>query len=137
MQKSEVIRAYKIQCTSISTGINGIIKRGINENVPLIIEGVHLIPGRLRDSGILDSYEDNITEYLIYISNPEIHKQRFIQRQKEAPERRLDKYLNNFKEIRWIHDYLVERARRYDQIKIIDNSQSLQEGIEKIFDAYK
>src|SRR3989338_8826737 len=49
VQYAEIIRGYKTQCAAINVGVEGIIKRAVNENIPLIIEGVHLLPGKFRE----------------------------------------------------------------------------------------
>lgn len=132
IQKAEIIRGFKTQCTAISVGIEGIITRSINENVPLIIEGVHLIPGKIRESNVYANCENQCVEYLIHISDQDEHKRRFLQREKDAPDRPIQKYVNNFKEIRWIHDYLSERANRVGSIMMIDNAKELDKGLQQM-----
>lgn len=132
VKKAEILRAYKMQCTSVGVGINGILQRAVTENIPLILEGIHLLPGRVRDFKKYPSYKGRILECLITIENSENHKSRFLKRQEEAPDRKLGKYLDNFQEIRWIHNYIQERAKRFNDIKIIDNSKDLEKGLEEM-----
>ena len=136
IQKSEIIRAFKNQATSINSGIEGVIRRANNENMPVIIEGVHLIPGKLKESQAYAKYSDNIFEFFIYIKDEEVHKSRFLSREKNAPERNIKKYVENFKEIRWIQEYLMQRADRYPEIVQIENSSDVRTGLDKIMQAY-
>lgn len=136
IKKTEIIRAYKNQCSAIDIGIQGLIRRSINENKSMIIEGVHLIPGKFKEYGVVDKFEEKVLEFLVYINSDKIHKERFNQRQLDAPQRQSNKYLQNFTEIRWIHDYLFERAKRYEHIKLINNENSLDNSVKEVLDEY-
>ena len=136
IRKAEILRGYKIQCKAVEVGIEGVIRRAIVENQPLIIEGAHIIPGKFSESSLYKENSDRFIEYLIFISNPDIHRKRFIQREKDAPQREVKKYLKNFKEIRWINDYLVSRAKRFPCIIKIDNIVAKEKGVEKILREY-
>ncbi len=137
-KRLEVIRAYKTQCTAVNAGICAVVRRAINENIPLIVEGVHMVPGKIRDMGAYSQHKDRFMEVLLYIADPEVHRARFEQRQIDAPERPMDKYLTNFREIRWIHDYLVGRPERYciDDISLVDNSGALRTSVDVVLKAY-
>ena len=37
VQKSEILRGYKMQSKPVFTGVEGVIKRAIKENIPLIV----------------------------------------------------------------------------------------------------
>ena len=69
---------------------------------------------------------------MVYIEDAEVHRQRFVKRQQKAPRRSAQKYLDNFREIRWIHDYLVGKAQESTNITLIENGGTSQEGLEKI-----
>lgn len=128
IQQAEIIRGYKNQAQSVGCGIEGIVKRAIKENIPCIIEGVHIVPGKIQDSEFYKNSSDRFIEYIISISEKAVHAQRFQMRQEQAPERSMKKYLNHIREIRWIHDYLVSRSQRYENITQIENSGSFEEG---------
>ena len=49
VQKSEILRAYKNQCAAVNVAIEGIVNRSLNENISLIVEGIHLLPGKLKE----------------------------------------------------------------------------------------
>jgi len=137
VQRAEIIRGYKSQCAAVMVGVGSIIERGIEENIPMIVEGAHLIPGKTRRGSHYKKHKDRFIEFLVYIGNPDVHIQRFVKRQQEAPEREIDKYIRNFKEIRWIHNYMLDRASQYEHIETIDNTGPLKNNLEKILRSYE
>lgn len=136
VKKAEIIRAYKIQSDSIAVGINGVISRAIIENMPLIVEGIHLIPGKFRETDLYKSGKNRLIEVLICIKDEAIHKNRFIKRQEQAPERKMEKYLDNFQEIRWIHDYLIKKASVIGNVMLLNNSDDIQQGLDNLLRFY-
>jgi 2-phosphoglycerate kinase len=130
------LRAYKTQCRAVQRGVEGVLARAIHENLPLIIEGVHLIPGKLELSPVYQQEKENITQYLVHIRNPKVHQERFKQRQHDAPRRKREQYLANFREIRWIHDYLLRKAAHCQRVHVIDNSGSVRESIDTMVRAH-
>jgi len=99
VKKAEIIRGFKTQCGVVSAGIEAAIRRAIEENVSLIMEGIHIIPGKIRESAIYKENYNRFIECIIHIDDSEIHKSRFLLRSKYAPKRVIDKYLHNFTEI--------------------------------------
>jgi 2-phosphoglycerate kinase len=136
VQKAEILRAYKIQCTTVNVGIEGVLQRSVRENIPLIVEGVHIIPGKVRESGFYELCKDRLFEFIVYISENSVHRQRFLSREREAPDRPVEKYLKNFREIRWIHDYLLERANRFESIRKVNNVQSVRNTLDQMLHFY-
>lgn len=127
VKREQIIRGFKFQCSPIQTGIESIISRANDENNDIIVEGVHILPGKINDNNY-----HNITQFHLFISDEKTHRERFLQREIEAPNRKVSKYLENFDEIRLIHDYLGERAKRYNEIVKINNDESLQNGLQII-----
>lgn len=129
VRKAEIIRAYKNQCAAIEVGVEGIIERSVQENCPVIIEGVHLLPGKIKENHLFERYGNRIKEFFVYIESPEIHRDRFQSREHNAPAREMQKYLDHFQEIRWIHDYLTQRANR-SRTRMIRNDGNILSGQE-------
>ncbi len=136
VQRAEILRGYKNQCSAVWVGIEGLLERGFKESIPLVIEGIHLRSGFVSETRHYQSFKDRLLEYAIFISDEEVHRQRFLARQEEAPGRPMEKYTSNFREIRWIHDYLVDRAKRFPSIVLIDNVGSVEETKRKVVRAY-
>ncbi|UCD76559.1 MAG: hypothetical protein JSV91_06460 [Phycisphaerales bacterium] len=133
-KRHEIIHGYKMQCSPIQAAVDRIVKRAIKENRPILIEGVHIQPGRIRETDWYQQMDGRIVELFLYIDDPEVHKQRFIYRQKKAPDRPMGIYLENFREIRWIHDYLLERAERFDDIYRINNVERARDCMKTLLE---
>ena len=125
VRRAEILRAYKSQCSPVWVGIHALLSRSLTENVPVVLEGVHLRPGYLQETVLSDALGDRVREYMVYIKDPAIHRNRFEMRMREAPERLMRKYLDNFAEIRWIHDYLLDRAHNSRDVVLIENGGSI------------
>ena len=135
VKRAEIIRGFKMQSSSVLAGIEGVVRRSLLENTPLIVEGVHLIPGKLRISPVYNQHPNRFFECLIYIDDPHVHQARFSARQEIAPDRSTEKYLGNFREIRWIHDYLIGKARA-SNIPLAENSGALGDGVALLLKEY-
>ncbi len=132
-ESDEVLVGFHQQSLLVSVGVEAMIKRAIQENVNLIINGVHIVPGFID----LEDYPDAcIVKAVITLSNAEEHMQRFIKRQRTAQRREAETYVRNFKSISKIHKYIVECARREDvpTIDNIDTDDSVEEALTYIFE---
>jgi len=129
----EVLVGLHQQALLVNVGVEAIIKRAIQENVNLIINGVHIVPG-LIDMG--DFPGACIVKLVITVSDPEEHMQRFLSRQRSAHERKAKTYIENFKGISKISDYIIECAEM-ENIPIIDNvetDESAEKALSYIFE---
>jgi 2-phosphoglycerate kinase len=129
VQKSEILRAYKTQSRPIIAATKRVIQRALHENISMIVEGVHICPGKLTE--LLQTEDDRVKELFVIIDDEKIHRDRFYSRAREASGRRSANYLNNFREIRWIQDYLESKAVE-NGVQIINNQDSLDSTIKKI-----
>jgi len=136
VRKAEILRGYKMQCETVNIGSRGMIQRAIEENTPLILEGIHIMPGKVNDPKIYGNDTQRFVEYHFFISDKQIHKKHFEQRQKNSPERKISKYLENFEEIRWIHDYLGERANKYENILKIENKKDIELTLDEMINFF-
>ena len=94
------------------------ILRSVEENISLMIDGVHLVPGLID----YEVYSDRayIVPMIITTLNRAKYRERFLRREGDARHRRADRYLNNFDAILEIQDYIIEMAERY-RIPIVEN----------------
>ena len=107
-EEETVLFGYRTQASEVSVGVEAIVERGIKEGTNLVIEGVHLAPEIL-----LNRYRDhpNVCPLVVYLSNEEAHRARFHVRALGTTMRRpAEEYIAHFKEIRQIHDYILESA---------------------------
>src|ERR671933_2518572 len=105
-----VLFGYRAQASQVSVGIEAIVERGIKEGTNLVVEGVHLAP-----EIILNRYRDhpNVCSLVVYLSDEVIHRARFQLRALGTSMRRpVEEYIAHFREIRQIHDYILESAVR-------------------------
>lgn len=123
MFDNPVISGFLEQSRLVLVGVKALIERAIKENISMIIDGVHNIPGLIDPRKIQGAYPVFFvlsTEYM------DAHRSRFISRAEES-NRSASRYLKYFKNIRTIQDYIIEQAEKFD-IPMIDN-HSLDKSI--------
>ncbi|MEK6874300.1 MAG: hypothetical protein AABX52_00965 [Nanoarchaeota archaeon] len=131
LQQEKIIRAFKTQVQAVAVGIQGIIERSPKENSPVIIEGIHIIPRKYPDT-----INKHILQYFIDIPDKSVHRSRFELRATQSPYRKLQHYLENFTEIRWIQDYLRRKAQEAQDTVIIENQGSLDGSVDACMRVY-
>jgi 2-phosphoglycerate kinase len=108
------VPGYREQAAHVATGIEAIVERAANEAKPVIVEGVHVVPGtldaRLRERCVL-------AEALIAVDDAELHRGHFSHRPGARP---AERYLARFEDIRVLQDHLVGRARA-EGVAVIPN----------------
>ena len=96
------IVGYLRQVASVRTGIVAIVERAVTERTPMILEGVHLLPGATKAPGCV------LVEAVVAIEEEDVHRSHFSLRAGDRPATR---YLDRFDQIRKLQRHLVERAR--------------------------
>ncbi|MEO2069303.1 MAG: ATP cone domain-containing protein [Desulfurobacteriaceae bacterium] len=128
-KEQKIIYGFLDQTEKVLTGIEAVINRAIKENVSLIVEGIHLIPG------IFEKLKGRayIIHLILTTLDEEIHKSRFRTREKTS-QRTSKKYLRNFKAIRLIQDFLYKTAleKNIPVIENIDFDETREKAIEII-----
>lgn len=117
-EEETVLFGYRAQASQVSVGVEAIVDRGLKEGTNLIIEGVHLAP-----EIILNRYKDhpNVCSLVVYLSDETAHRTRFHVRSLSTSMRRpVEEYIAHFGEIRQIHDYILESARR-SEVYVVEN----------------
>jgi 2-phosphoglycerate kinase len=127
------IAGYREQADRVGTGIAAIVERAAAEAKPVVVEGVHVVPGgvhpRVRERCVL-------VEALVVVDDPELHRAHFSLRPGTRP---ADRYLSRFEDIRRLQDHLWERARS-ERVAVIDNENvdvTLARLMELVLDAVK
>ena len=125
------ITGYRDQAERVGTGIAAIVERAANEGKPVVVEGVHVVPGgvhpRVRERCVL-------VEALVVVQDPDLHRAHFSLRPGTRP---AERYLAHFEHIRRLQDHLWERARS-EKVAIIDNENvdgALARLMELVLDA--
>jgi 2-phosphoglycerate kinase len=127
------IAGYRDQAERVGTGIAAIVERAAAEGKPVVVEGVHVVPGgvhpRVRERCVL-------VEALVVVDDPDLHRGHFSLRPGIRP---AERYLEHFEEIRRLQDHLWERARS-ESVAIIDNTNvdhTLARLMELVLDAVR
>jgi 2-phosphoglycerate kinase len=125
------LAGFARQAESVSTGVSAIVERACQEGTPMVLEGVHLVPGTLED----DIRERCLpVEVVLVVEDESLHRGHFAMR---GPERPADRYLSRFEQIRKLQAYLVERARA-EGVPVIENvniDRALADVMDLILDA--
>jgi 2-phosphoglycerate kinase len=108
------VEGYRVQAGRVATGVGAIVERSVAERKPLIVEGVHVVPGTLDDAL---RERCLAVEALLVVDDPELHRGHFTHRRGPRPPER---YLERFDDIRLLQDHLVECARD-GGVSVIDN----------------
>ena len=104
-----VLEGFQEQIARVNVGVNAIVRRAVNENLSMVIEGVHLIPEKLSREL---AEKVIVIQVLICTMQEEMHRNRFTVREEKTTERVSQKYLKNFENIRKIQDALIAKARQ-------------------------
>ena len=108
------LHGFAEQAELVGTGIEAIVERAGAERTPIVVEGVHAVPGglspQLRSACVA-------VDALIVVDDEERHRGHFALRGAHRPAQR---YLARFEEIRALQDHLVARARE-EGVVVIDN----------------
>lgn len=118
--EDKVLFSYCRQVECVYEGLMGAIDRDINENINSIIEGICIYPGRLPRS-----YKDRVIEILIDVEDPDKHLAMIKELPKFAPNRNMEKKLQNFDKVRMIRDHLVNRAKKHG-VPVFQNNELLR-----------
>ncbi len=112
------ISGYKSHIETINVGVEAVIERAITEGISVVIEGVHIVPGFIRQD-LMD--KENVIMFTLSLKDEEMHKGRLFSRCREAGTGRpLQRYLDNFDSIRKIQEYTIQQSKIYN-IPIIEN----------------
>jgi 2-phosphoglycerate kinase len=125
------VEGYLTQAQRVGTGVDAIVERAAGEGKPIMVEGVHVLPGGL-DAGLRERCV--VAEALLVVEDPELHRGHFSARPGTRPAQR---YLESFDAIRELQGHLVERARK-EGVPVIANEnvdQSLTALMALVLDA--
>ena len=126
----QVLAGYQLQAQHVGVGIRATIRRSIEEQQSVILEGVHLLPFLLefKQSPPEGAY---VVTVLISLLNPKHHRSRFAARAQESPNRPEVRYLRQYQQIRKIHDYCVTQCNKHE-VEVVNNEQFDTASVELI-----
>jgi 2-phosphoglycerate kinase len=105
-----LLHGFLDQTRNVLVGVNAAIERSLAEGWSTVLEGVHLVPG--MTAPIADAL---VVQCVLAIHSEDAHASHFwIRDIASEGARALDKYLDHLGDIRYLQDYIVERAERED-----------------------
>ena len=105
-----LLHGFLDQTRNVLVGVNAAIERSLAEGWSTVLEGVHLVPG--MTAPIADAL---VVQCVLAIQSEDAHASHFwIRDIASEGARALDKYLDHLGDIRYLQDYIVERAGRED-----------------------
>ncbi len=118
-EHDRLIFGFLTQSKEVLHGVEAVVRRAIKEKVNAIIEGVHLVPGEM---GFLKKYqkEATIVEVMLDVKLKSKHQQHFQSRHLQNANRKKQRYMRYFKEIRLVRDFLVCQAEKND-VPVVEN----------------
>jgi 2-phosphoglycerate kinase len=116
-KRKRVLRGYLSQVQQLGPALTGIINRTLDEAASLVMEGIHLVPGvsvRNKFAGAA------VVQLVLVVEDEEDHRNHFALREQQTNDRRLQEaYLNHFREVRFLQDFLIQQAKA-EGVAVID-----------------
>jgi 2-phosphoglycerate kinase len=108
------IEGFREQAEHVGTGVSAIVQRACAEGTPVVMEGVHAVPGSLDDElrGMCVP-----VEALLVVQDEGLHRGHFSLRSADRP---AERYHAHFEQIRALQEHLVTGAREVG-MPVIDN----------------
>lgn len=100
---------FRAQAEHVGSGVRAIIDRAIRERTPLVLEGVHLVPGILPPDLLRRAL---VVHAVLVVSDEAAHRSHFEMRGEAQSRGPAHRYIEALPTIRKLQDYLVERAQR-------------------------
>lgn len=104
-----ILRGFRDQVARVSVGLRAVQERSAQELLPIVMEGVHLVPGFIGHARLGEVVQ---VPMLVVVEDAQIHREHFSRREGQTNQRRrAARYEENFHQIRVIQDYLMDLAR--------------------------
>lgn len=124
--KVNILKGFKGHVKSVIPGIIQVINRTLSHKRDVIIEGVHILPSELQQF----LRRENIYLITVIVESEKEHKNKFYLRAEQLHHVSVERYFENFEQIRLIQDYLIEESKKYN-IPIFNN-YNMEEVINSI-----
>jgi 2-phosphoglycerate kinase len=114
----DVLAGFRDHVDTVSVGIEAVVERSLKEGISIVVEGVHIVPGFIKNE-LME--KNNVVMFVLTLQDKETHKGRFYSRCRQMWARRpLQRYLDNFFAIRKTQKYFESQATRFD-VPVIEN----------------
>ena len=125
---------FHLQTQPVGAAVRAIVQRAIGERTPLILEGVHLVPGVLGDELAEQAL---VVQLMLVVPDESVHRGHFEMRAEMEARGPVDRYVSQLGKIRKLQDHLVAEARS-DGVPVIDagpRDRVLAEALELVLEA--
>jgi 2-phosphoglycerate kinase len=120
---------FRAQAEHVGSGVRAIIERAVHERTPLVLEGVHLVPGLLP----LELHERALVVHVVLVVEDEaVHRSHFEMRGEAQARGPVKRYTDSLGTIRKLQAYLIERARR-EGVPVLAN-EALDDSLNALLD---
>jgi 2-phosphoglycerate kinase len=107
-----VVAGFLEQARVVLGGVRSLLRRARVEEVDIIVEGVHLVPGAVEH--LVDpASEAAVVPLVIVVDDEERHRSYLLARSQDTARRPPARYLNRFPEIRRIQAEVIRRAEEH------------------------
>ncbi len=133
-EKSRVLRGFLAQARQLDPAITAIIERSVEEDISLVIEGVHLVPGAVAERRVDGA---TVLRVMLFVDDEVDHRRHFAAREMRTAHRLAQPYLDHFDEIRMLHDYMRERSEA-EGVLVVDASDfetAVERCVDHVLDA--
>ncbi|MFT5143168.1 MAG: 2-phosphoglycerate kinase [Rhodothermales bacterium] len=107
-----MVDGYLTQAGEVGVGIEGVFRRAVEEQVSLIIEGVHLHPQMQR--ALAETTEAVVVPVLLATIKKKGLQRQLVGRGLAVKSRRAERYLENFEDIWQLQTFLLSEADQHD-----------------------
>lgn len=122
------------QVEMVNVGLRAVLIRAIKERTSMVVEGVHIVPGMLRNEERELAGDALILPMVVAVRDAELHRGHFLVRERETSGRRaVMRYLKGFDDIRRIQDFVLSQAENEGTL-VVDNV-SIDEAVGTVVEA--
>ena len=98
---------FRLQAEHVGSAVRALVDRAIAERTPILLEGVHLVPGLLPDAVRERAL---VVHAILAVDDEEVHRSHFELRGDAQSRGPTTRYLDSFPTIRKLQGHLVESA---------------------------
>ncbi|MEF8787612.1 MAG: ATP cone domain-containing protein [Planctomycetota bacterium] len=130
--KQQGLYAFQQQVQVVCEGVSAVLKRGVKEGLPMVINGVHLVPGFLNEE-VVGHMPGHLFEFVLQVPDREQHSMFFYEREK-GTRREAKRYTSRMDEIRRLQSFICEAADENNVATVANEEyeQTLQTLVERV-----
>jgi 2-phosphoglycerate kinase len=128
--EQRMLVGFAQQSETVRVGVGGVVDRALQERFPLVIEGVHLVPGAPL---VPDGADATVVELCLVVADSGHHRSHFHLRSDHTGDSRpAARYVRSFEAIRSIQAYLTEQADEHG-VPVVE-TEDLDTAVRSVLD---